>query len=64
MVPVVGDIQESQLGMRKEDQQMLQERVSIVFHLAATVRFESPLRLILYLRFFHFLTLLTPWVSE
>ncbi|CAI8027876.1 Putative fatty acyl-CoA reductase CG5065 [Geodia barretti] len=44
VVPVFGDIQEKQLGMRREDQEMLQDRVSIVFHLAATVRFESPLR--------------------
>ena len=44
VVPVFGDIQKKQLGMRREDQEMLQDRVSIVFHLAATVRFESPLR--------------------
>ena len=53
VTPVVGDIKESELGLKKEDWEMLQDRVSIVFHLAATVRFETPLRyvvsLLLYL---------------
>lgn len=44
VVPVVGDIQKPELGLKREDQEMLQDRVSIVFHLAATVRFEAPIR--------------------
>ena len=37
-----------ELGLRKEDQELLQERVSVVFHLAATVNFLSPLRFVVY----------------
>ena len=44
VVSVIGDIQEPELGLSREEQEMLQERVSIVFHLAATVRFDTPIR--------------------
>ncbi len=39
-----GDLLEPQMGMSSEDIQFLAERVSIVFHSAATVRFDEALR--------------------
>ena len=44
VLPVVGDIQQPDLGLKKEDQEMLQDQVSVVFHLAATIHFTAPLR--------------------
>lgn len=32
------------LGINTEDQQLLINEVSIIFHLAATVRFDDPLK--------------------
>ena len=42
--PVAGDILQPDLGLKKEDWEMLQEKVGVVFHLAATIRFDSLLR--------------------
>lgn len=44
IVPVKGDIAEENLGMSDEDWEMLQEDVEIVFHSAATVRFDEDLK--------------------
>ena len=44
VVPVAGDIMEPDMGLSEEDTQLLVENVSIVFHLAATVRFDAPAR--------------------
>lgn len=43
MVPVFGDITQLRLGMYEEDIQRL-SNVSVAFHLAASVRFDDPLR--------------------
>ena len=44
VVPVAGDISKLGIGISKEDEKILVGNVSIVFHLAATVRFDAPLR--------------------
>lgn len=44
LVPIKGDIAEDKLGMSNEDWKMLQENVEIVFHSAATVRFDEDLK--------------------
>ena len=44
VVPILGDIGELGFGISEEDEAMLVETVSVVFHLAATVQFNSPLR--------------------
>lgn len=44
ILPVKGDIAEENLGMSDEDWEMLQEDVEIVFHSAATVRFDEDLK--------------------
>ncbi|XP_058053368.1 putative fatty acyl-CoA reductase CG5065 [Anopheles bellator] len=43
VVPVYGDIRKPCLGMYEEDVQML-SNVSVAFHLAASVRFDDPLK--------------------
>jgi fatty acyl-CoA reductase len=43
-VPLIGDCAEIGLGLSATDRQMLEETVSIVFHVAATVRFNDPLK--------------------
>lgn len=45
LVSVSGDITQPVLGLTEEDQRTLQANVSIVFHSAATVKFDEPLRL-------------------
>lgn len=35
----------SELGLQPEDRDMLIQRVNIVFHSAATVRFDEPLKI-------------------
>ncbi|XP_045508563.1 putative fatty acyl-CoA reductase CG5065 [Colias croceus] len=45
IVPIVGDITEPQLGISNADQDMLCREVSIVFHSAATVKFDEKLKL-------------------
>lgn len=44
VVPVTGDIAEENLGLSDEDWEMLQENIEIVFHSAATVRFDEDLK--------------------
>lgn len=40
---VEGDVKELRLGLSNEDYQLLQEKVEIIFHVAASVRFNDPL---------------------
>lgn len=42
--PVKGDMGMPELGLHPEDKDMLIQRVNIVFHSAATVRFNEPLK--------------------
>lgn len=44
LVAVVGDITVPQFGMSNEDRQLLIDNVNIVFHSAASVKFDDPLR--------------------
>lgn len=44
IVAVSGDISFPKLGISDEDEKMLSENVSIVFHLAASIQFNSSLR--------------------
>ena len=43
-MPLAGDCTELGLGLSATDRQILEETVSIVFHAAATVRFDDPLK--------------------
>ncbi|ESN98121.1 hypothetical protein HELRODRAFT_84823, partial [Helobdella robusta] len=45
VIPVAGDIMEPKLGLSEEEEKILIEEVSIVFHSAATVRFDEPLKM-------------------
>lgn len=42
--PVNGDVTLPNLGMSVEDRKMICEEVEIVYHGAATIRFDEPLR--------------------
>ena len=44
VVPILGDITEPGLGIGETDLELLEENVSIVFHLAATIKFDAPIR--------------------
>lgn len=44
LVFVAGDINEPNIGLDEKDSKILQETVHIVFHVAATVRFNEPLQ--------------------
>ncbi|XP_034248653.1 putative fatty acyl-CoA reductase CG5065 [Thrips palmi] len=44
LVAVSGDVSLPGLGLSAEDRAMLQEKVAVVFHGAATVRFDEPLK--------------------
>lgn len=44
VIPVVGDILEPDLGLSPSDLERLSSEVSIVFHSAATVKFDEPLK--------------------
>jgi len=44
IVPITGNISEPGLGMGQEDTKLVKENVSVVFHLAATVKFNAPIR--------------------
>lgn len=44
IIPVSGDLSEIRLGMSDDDYNMLVRNVSVVFHVAATVRFDEPIR--------------------
>ncbi|XP_043603773.1 putative fatty acyl-CoA reductase CG5065 [Bombus pyrosoma] len=41
--PVKGDVSLPDLGLSREDRNLLLEKVNIVFHVATTVRFDEPL---------------------
>jgi len=42
--PIVGDITEDKLGISDEDRELLIRKVSIIFHFAATIRFDDPIK--------------------
>lgn len=44
VIPVIGDIMQPQLGLSQSDLTALIENVTIVYHSAASVRFDEPLR--------------------
>ena len=44
LVAIAGDVSATNLGMSAADRQLLADRVSVVFHAAATIRFDMPLR--------------------
>jgi len=44
LVPVAGDLTDIRLGLRDADYEVLMRNVSIVFHVAAAVRFDEPFR--------------------
>jgi Putative dehydrogenase domain of multifunctional non-ribosomal peptide synthetases and related enzymes len=43
--PILGDITEPELGISQNDQKILKQNVSVVFHSAATVKFDEALKL-------------------
>lgn len=43
VVPIAGNVSSSSLGLSDADRITLQENVSVVFHAAASIRFDSPL---------------------
>lgn len=45
MIPLAGDVTEHELGISEADQNTLIRNVSIVFHSAATVKFDEALKL-------------------
>jgi fatty acyl-CoA reductase len=45
VVPVFGDITLPEMGMSQADQKILTDSVSVVFHSAATVRFDETLKM-------------------
>ncbi|XP_055691193.1 putative fatty acyl-CoA reductase CG5065 [Lutzomyia longipalpis] len=45
LLPIYGDISLEVLGLSKDDQALLCRNVSVVFHLAATVKFDEKLKL-------------------
>ncbi|KOB66821.1 Fatty acyl reductase [Operophtera brumata] len=47
IVPIAGDIVAPNLGINAEDEELLMEKVSVVIHSAATVRFNEPLKVAL-----------------
>ena len=44
LVPVSGDVSLPRLGLSEEDHALLRDKVSVVFHGAATVRFDQPIQ--------------------
>lgn len=44
IIPISGDITYPGLGISPSDEKILCEHVSVVFHVAATIRFDEPLR--------------------
>lgn len=44
-MPIQGDVTLCELGISRADQKTLTENVSIVFHSAATVKFDETLKL-------------------
>jgi thioester reductase-like protein len=44
VVAIAGDVTMTNLGLSAANHQLLADRVSIVFHFAATIRFDAPLK--------------------
>lgn len=44
IIPIAGDVTEHELGISEADQNVIIRDVSIVFHSAATVKFDEPLK--------------------
>lgn len=44
VVAIAGDITMTNLGLSAADRQLLADRVSIVIHAAATIRFDAPIK--------------------
>ena len=44
MKPIKGDLLQENLGLSPENIELLEKKVNIVFHNAATIRFNEPLR--------------------
>ena len=44
IVPLTGDCEEIGLGLSTTDRKILEETVSVVFHAAATIRFDATLK--------------------
>ncbi|KAK6633664.1 hypothetical protein RUM43_001254 [Polyplax serrata] len=44
VVPLTGDASEKNLGLSEEDQKTLFREVSVIYHVAASVRFDDPLK--------------------
>ncbi|KAF9800005.1 hypothetical protein SFRURICE_016691 [Spodoptera frugiperda] len=44
IVPIAGDVAEMRLGISDKDWKMLAEEINIIFHMAATTRFDETLR--------------------
>ncbi|XP_020296922.1 fatty acyl-CoA reductase 1-like [Pseudomyrmex gracilis] len=44
IIPISGDVSPKDLGLLVEDRKMLSEKVSIIFHVAASVRFDEDLK--------------------
>ncbi|XP_048487960.1 fatty acyl-CoA reductase wat [Plutella xylostella] len=44
LVPVAGDVAELRLGLSDDDWNMLAEEVNFIYHIAATVKFDEPLK--------------------
>ncbi|XP_020298375.1 fatty acyl-CoA reductase 1-like [Pseudomyrmex gracilis] len=44
IIPISGDVSREDLGLLSEDRKMLSENVSIIFHVAASVRFDESLK--------------------
>lgn len=45
IIPIHGDITSEELGISESDQALLCQKVSVVFHSAATVKFDEKLKL-------------------
>lgn len=45
IIPINGDITQDELGISDSDQEILSRNVSVVFHSAATVKFDEKLKL-------------------
>lgn len=52
LVPIFGDITLPELGIKPEDLKFLCDNVNVVFHSAATIRFDEHLRYIIYIYLF------------
>lgn len=44
IAPIKGDCLKPNLGISDADRQILQTEVNVIFHVAATVRFDAPLK--------------------